>query len=127
MYERFNMKPERLRSLPGEIRRELREARHERGWSQLDLGHRVGLPQVHISNIETGKSVPRFDTLLDIVRVLGRDLILIPRALVPVVNALIHDYLHESGGEMAEIDDRPLYVADSDRNEEYGKEQTFDV
>ena len=104
MYERFNMKPERLRSLPGEIRRELREARHERGWSQLDLGHRVGLPQVHISNIETGKSVPRFDTLLD-----------------------IHDYLHESGGEITEVDDRPLYVADSDRNEEYGKEQTFDV
>ena len=38
---------------------------------------------------ESGKIVPRFDTLLDLVRVLDFDLLLVPRTLVPVVQSLI--------------------------------------
>jgi transcriptional regulator with XRE-family HTH domain len=68
---------------------ELIEARRNRGWTQAELGRRVALPQAHISGIETGKVVPRFDTLLDLVRVLDHDLLLIPRALTPVVQALL--------------------------------------
>lgn len=92
------MKSTRLESLPEAMRLEFKQARLERGWSQLELGKRVGLPQVHISAIETGKVVPRYDTLLDVVRVLDRDLVLVPRALVPAVNALIRDYLQQSDG-----------------------------
>lgn len=94
----------RLEQLPERLRQELKEARLRRGWSQLELGKRVGLPQAHISAIETGKAVPRFDTLLDLVRVLDRDLAVVPRALVPAVQALIRDYRGEAGDA-----ERPLY------------------
>lgn len=103
------MKSVRLERLPESMRRELKEARLKRGWSQLELGRRVGLPQVHISGIETGKVVPRFDTLLDLVRVLDRDLVMVPRALVPAVQALVRDHRDAAGPEGAE---RPLYAAD---------------
>jgi transcriptional regulator with XRE-family HTH domain len=103
------MKPIRLNRLPEELRQELKQARLKRGWSQLELGERVGLPQVHISAIENGKTVPRYDTLLDLVRVLDRDLVMVPRALVPAVQALIRDYRRREGG--ADEGERPLYAA----------------
>ena len=61
----------RLKQLPEAMRKELMAARLKRGWSQAELGQRAGLPQMHISGIETGKIVPRVDTMLDLVRVLG--------------------------------------------------------
>ncbi len=85
------MKALRLEGLPEALREELKNARLKHGWSQLELGRRSGLPQVHISGIETGKTVPRFDTLLDLVRVLGFDLVMVSRTLVPAVRALIRD------------------------------------
>src|SRR5258705_4772447 len=104
---RSHVKIARLHRLPDALRRELIEARHNRGWTQAELGRRLGLPQMHISGIETGKVVPRFDTLLDVVRVLDRDLLMVPRALVPAVQALISDHRNPSGdGE------RPLYSID---------------
>ncbi len=81
----------RLGSLPETMRRELKAARKKRGWTQSELGRRAGLPQAHVSGIETGKIVPRFDTLLDFVRVLGLDLVLVKRELVPVVTALVRE------------------------------------
>jgi DNA-binding XRE family transcriptional regulator len=89
--------------IPELLRRELITARRELGWTQAELGKRVGLPQEHISVIETGKVAPRFDTLLEIVRVLGRDLMLVPRPLVPAVRALV-------SGEAG--DERPMYGLD---------------
>jgi len=110
----------RLNRLPEVLRRELKEARHKRGWSQAELGQRIGLPQMHISGIETGKIVPRFDTLLDLVRVLDRDLVMVPRALVPAMQALIRDHRHHDQDRSA--DERPLYaVADEEEQEEVGR------
>lgn len=106
------LKALRLHGLPESLRAELGAARRRRSWSQAELGERVGLPQTHISGIETGRVVPRFDTLLDLVRVLGRDLLLVPRALVPAVQALIRNHSDSSpGGEGGE---RPLYGAEGD-------------
>src|SRR5208282_5141821 len=87
-----HIKPVRLGALPADMRRELKEARRKRGWSQAELGRRTGLPQMHISGIESGKIVPRYDTLLDLVRILDHDLLMVPRWLVPAVQALIRDY-----------------------------------
>lgn len=87
------------------MREALIQARREIGWTQAELGRRVDLPQEHISVIETGKVVPRFDTLIEIARVLGRDLLLVPRPLVPAVRALVRG---ESG------DERPMYGLDPD-------------
>jgi transcriptional regulator with XRE-family HTH domain len=106
-----HIKPLRLGGLPEDMRREFKDARAKHGWSQRELGSRLGLPQMHISGIESGKIVPRYDTLLELVRILDRDLLMVPRALVPAVQSLIRDHLrHDQQGESEE---RPLY-ADAD-------------
>ena len=93
-----HIKSLRLGALPKDMRRALKEAREKRGWSQRDLASRLGLAQTHISGIESGKIVPRYDTLLEMVRMLDRDLLMVPRALVPVVQSLMRDHLHGSAG-----------------------------
>ena len=85
------------------MRRELKEARVSRGWSQRELGSRLGLPQMHISGIESGKIVPRYDTLLELVRILDRDLLMVPRALVPAVQSLIRDHLQSDQQDESEL------------------------
>lgn len=104
----------RARELPQGLRKALITARRQRGWSQAKLGEQVGLPQMHISGIETGKVVPRFDTLLDLVRVLAYDLLLVPRELVPVVQALTRDRSSQPARVLSEDEEQPLYVPDED-------------
>src|ERR1700733_5338166 len=112
-----HVKPVRLNGLPEALRLELIEERRKRGWSQAELGQHVGLPQMHISGIETGKIVPRFDTLLDLVRVLDRDLLLVPRALVPAVQALVRDYKRPNREADSDEGERPLYASETDAEE----------
>ena len=81
----------RYQILPGSIRSAIRKARADRGWSQTETGRRVGLTQKHISQIESGKIMPRFDTLLDLVRALDLDLVIVPRNLTPTIDAMVHD------------------------------------
>jgi transcriptional regulator with XRE-family HTH domain len=107
------IKPLRQKALPAELRSALIQARKKRGWSQRDLASRLSVGQRHISGIESGKIVPRHDTLLEIVRMLDRDLIMVPRALVPVVQSLIRDHLKDQPGEGEE---RPLYATDRDED-----------
>lgn len=109
----------RLKRLPENVRREIRSARRERGWSQLELGRRAGLAQRHVSGLETGRIVPRYDTLLDVLRVLDRDLVVAPRALVPVMQALVRD--HRNREAVEEAGERPLYAV-ADDGEEAGGE-----
>src|SRR5437660_12491553 len=103
----------RQKGLPADLSRALKDAREKRGWSQRDLASRLGIAQRHISGIESGKIVPRYDTLLEFVRMLDRDLLMVPRALVPVVQSLVRDHLKDQPGEGEE---RPLYVADGDED-----------
>jgi len=112
------MKTARLHSLPAAMRVELKEARKSRVWSQVELGRRAGLPQMHISGIESGKIVPRYDTLLDLVRVLDRDLLLVPRALVPAMQALIRDHRNAEGSRYADESEQPLYATDARHDED---------
>src|SRR6202521_2634512 len=102
-----HIRPLRLEGLPEDMRRTLKEVREKRGWTQRDLASRLGLTQTHISGIESGKIVPRYDTLIEFVRILDRDLLMVPRALVPAVQSLIRDHLrHDPQGESEE---RALY------------------
>jgi transcriptional regulator with XRE-family HTH domain len=105
--------PFRLDGLPEDLRRTLKETREKRGWTQRDLACRLGLTQTHISGIESGKIVPRYDTLLELVRILDRDLLMVPRALVPVVQSLIRDHLQPD--QKGEGEERSLY-ADGDED-----------
>jgi transcriptional regulator with XRE-family HTH domain len=112
-----HIKSNRLNGLPADFVRNLVEARHARRWSQRELASRVGLPQAHISAIETGKVAPRFNTLLDLVRVLDYDLLLVPRPLVPAVQSLIRDS-SRSANAGSDEGERPLY-ADDKSDERY--------
>ena len=103
----------RLEGLPEDMRLTLKEAREKRGWTQRDLASRLGLTQAHISGIESGKIVPRYNTLLELVRILDRDLLMVPRALVPVVQSLIRDHLQPD--QNGEGEERSLY-ADGDED-----------
>jgi transcriptional regulator with XRE-family HTH domain len=108
-----HIRPLRLEGLPEGLRRTLKEAREKRGWTQRDLASRLGLTQTHISGIESGKIVPRYDTLLELVRILDRDLLMVPRGLVPVVQSLIRDHLQPD--QRGEGEERSLY-ADGDED-----------
>lgn len=100
----------RSNGLPSYLRDRLAELRRAHGWTQAELGQQVGLPQVHISDIETGKVVPRFTTLLNLVRVLDYDLLLVPRSLVPAVQALVRAHRQPGLGGDSDEGERPLYA-----------------
>lgn len=108
------IKPLRPDGLPEEMRSRLKELREKRSWSQRNLASRLGLTQTHISGIESGKIVPRYDTLLELVRILDHDLLMVPRTLVPVVQSLIRDHAQPEAGEG---DERPLYATESDEED----------
>ena len=117
-----HIKPLRPDGLPDDMRLELKEARVKRGWSQRELGSRLGLPQMHISGIESGKIVPRYDTLLELVRILDRDLLMVPRALVPVVQSLMRD--HRQQDQQGEGEERSLYAdGDGENTQERRKDE----
>ena len=75
--------------LPQEFRAAIRQARRAQGRSQLDVARDVGMTQKHISKIETGKIVPRFDTLLELAWALNLDVVLVPRNVTAMVNSLV--------------------------------------
>lgn len=102
----------RLHGLPEDLRLRLKEERLKRGWGQRKLAALVGLPQPHISAIESGEIVPRFDTLIEIVRVLDLDLLLVPRTLVPAVQSIIR-----AGEEPNSAAEKPLYAAGDEEGE----------
>src|ERR1035437_3810429 len=110
------IKPLRLTGLPADLRKQVKQARTQRGWSQRQLGTAVGLPQSHISGIESGEVVPRFDTLLDLVRVLDLDLLVVPRSLIPAVQSLIRSQKELDSAE------KPLYAVDEENDESDEKE-----
>ena len=99
------------------MRQALIKARRHRGWSQAELGLHVGLPQMHISGIETGKVVPRFDTLLDLVRVLDHDLLMVPRELAPVVQSLARERARKQVPGSGADEERPLYSPDEEEEQ----------
>jgi transcriptional regulator with XRE-family HTH domain len=111
-----HIKPLRLKGLPADLRQHIKDARAKRGWGQRELGAQIGLPQPHISAIESGEVVPRFDTLLDLVRVLSLDLLLVPRALVPAVLSLIRAQQEPEGSE-----ERSLYAGGDQEADGEGK------
>ena len=119
-----NIRPLRLGALPEDMRRALKDAREKRGWTQRELASRVGLTQTHISGIESGKIVPRYDTLLELVRILDHDLLMVPRALVPVVQSLIRDHMQPD--QKGDGEERSLYADDAD-NEESTEEPRDEV
>lgn len=67
---------------------QLKAARAGKGLSQRALGQKVGVPQSHISKIESGQVDIKTSSLIELARALGLEPMLVPRRLAPAVEAL---------------------------------------
>jgi transcriptional regulator with XRE-family HTH domain len=72
-----------------QILQSLREARVRKGFSQRDLSARSGVPQSHISKIESGGVDLRISSLIALARVLDLELLVAPKKSVPAIKSII--------------------------------------
>jgi len=75
--------------LNDQILESLREARQRKGFSQRELSAKSGVPQSHISKIESGAVDLRVSSLVALARVLDLELELIPKKTVPAVKSIV--------------------------------------
>jgi transcriptional regulator with XRE-family HTH domain len=74
-----------------EILQTLRIAREGAGLSQRELSARIGVPQSHISKIESGGTDLRLSSLVEFARALDHEVVLVPRKLLPAVEAIVRN------------------------------------
>ncbi len=67
----------------------LKAAREASGISQRDLSAKAGVPQSHISKIESGGTDIRLSSLIELARALDLELTLVPRKLLPAVEGIL--------------------------------------
>ncbi|MDA9981513.1 helix-turn-helix domain-containing protein [Gammaproteobacteria bacterium] len=67
----------------------LKKARKAKKLSQTELGAKVGLPQSHVSKIESGRTDLKLSSLIELARMLDLELTLVPRKLLPAVQSLV--------------------------------------
>jgi transcriptional regulator with XRE-family HTH domain len=72
-----------------DIAASIRQARKDRGLTQRELGQRVGLPQSHISKIESGAVNLQVSSLAEIARALDLELKLLPREALPAIEGTV--------------------------------------
>ncbi len=82
------------------IQTQIRKAREEKGFTQAELGVRLGQPQSSVSRVERGGDV-RLSTLLEIARTLELEPMLIPKSLVPAVRALVQHWAGQIRGSIS--------------------------
>ena len=76
------------------IQGQVRVARESKGFTQADVGSRIGQPQSAVSFFNDTATTEIY-TLLEMARVLEMEPMLIPKHLVPAVQALVG---HATGG-----------------------------
>lgn len=99
-----------------QILESLRDARVRKGFSQRELSARSGVPQSHISKIESGSVDLRISSLIALARVLDLELFVAPRKSVPAIQSIIrssqnvnHNGLDDEGEQVS-----PAYRLDGD-------------
>ncbi|TYL86155.1 helix-turn-helix domain-containing protein [Bradyrhizobium cytisi] len=88
----------------------LRDARKQAGLTQQQVAERAGISRPRYRDIEQGDAAARANTLINVARALGMELMLIPQAMVPGVNALLRP---------SDDEDRPAFTTDADDDDEY--------
>ncbi|TLP44333.1 helix-turn-helix transcriptional regulator [Cohaesibacter sp. CAU 1516] len=97
--------------MASELFEDIKRARAEKRLSQRDLGRLLGMPQSHISKIESGAVDIKLSSLIQICRVLDLELKLVPRKSVPAVEAIIK----ASSSRLTEQEaPRPAYSLEGD-------------
>ena len=75
--------------LNDQILKNLRDARQRKGFSQRELSAKSGVPQSHISKIESGAVDLRVSSLVALARVLDLELELVPKKTVPAIKSIV--------------------------------------
>lgn len=68
---------------------DLKAAREAKQLSQRALGAKAGVPQSHVSKIESGAVDLQLSSLIELARLLDLELMLVPRSLVPAVRGIV--------------------------------------
>ena len=92
------------------ISRKLKKTRESKGLSQRELSARSGVPQGHISKIESGSVDLRLSSLVTIARILDLELALIPRKHLAAINSIVGSANSNTNGKPP----RPAYSLDDD-------------
>jgi transcriptional regulator with XRE-family HTH domain len=85
------------------INEQLRAARKAKKMTQQELGQHLGWAQNRVSTIENGRTDPRLSNVIQVGRLLGHELMLVPSAMVPAVQTLFSGKTEE-----------PLWSVDDD-------------
>lgn len=72
-----------------EIINALKKGRKAKGLSQRELSARTGVPQSHISKIESGSADIRLSSLTELARALDLEVKLVPRKALPAVESVV--------------------------------------
>jgi transcriptional regulator with XRE-family HTH domain len=91
----------------------LRRARTDRKLSQVELAAKLGVTQGTISRAEAGRDL-RLGTLVEIARFLDLEPVLVPRRLIPAIEAILASRNGHRSAIYAGDDDEP-YVEAPDR------------
>lgn len=85
----------KMGQISNKLLRQLVQARKTKGWTQAQLGMRLGMPQSHVSQMEQGQIDLRSGSLNEWARALDFELVLVPRQLLPAVQHLLHGEAEE--------------------------------
>ncbi|CAM5551567.1 helix-turn-helix domain-containing protein [Eoetvoesiella caeni] len=96
----------------------LREARTAKSLSQRDLSKLAGVPQSHISKIESNQVDLRLSSLIAIANALDLELALVPRQAMPAIQSITRQAasqsLHVPSRHQPLSEPRPAYSLDDE-------------
>lgn len=67
----------------------LKQARATKGMTQRGLSERTGVPQSHLSKIESGLTDIRLSSLIELARALDLEVALVPRKAIPAIETVV--------------------------------------
>lgn len=87
----------------------LKKERLTKKISQSELANELRIPQSHLSKIENGKGNPSLSLIIELTRLLGLELIIIPKKHEQMISSLIRG---------TTTDQTPLYQLNEDSDDE---------
>lgn len=89
----------------GVVGAHLRRARLAAGLTQEQVANLAGISRPRYRDVETGTAAARATTLINVARALGMEMMLVPQAMVPAIEALLTPQ---------DEDDRPAFSPQAD-------------
>jgi ribosome-binding protein aMBF1 (putative translation factor) len=83
----------------------LKKARQKAALSQRALAAKIGVPQSHISKIENGHISPTISMVIEMARVLGLELMAVPKQYISAINHLTQEQNHMTQQAAYTLDD----------------------